>query len=310
MNETYKKQVALLIRIMPLVYKIKDFAVHGGTAINLFIKDMPRYSVDVDLTYLPVKNREESIKEINNHLSTLKQQIEKVIPGIRIIHKSAVLKLQCTFGGATVKIEVNGIKRGIIGEVEEKELCEKAQKEFKMSCVARIVPFSSLYGGKIAAALGRQHPRDLFDYKYMDVDSFDDVKNGLMFYLLGSDKPLLESLQPNPVNQKQALENQFKGMSDVPFEYTDFEIARKKLIEQVNQNLSDTDKEFLLSFENGNPEWDKCCAGDLSVYPAIQWKLKNIRTLKDTNSSKFNEGIEKLRKFLFENSKDIKQADK
>lgn len=295
---------------MPLVYKIKDFAVHGGTAINLFIKDMPRYSVDVDLTYLPVKNREESIKEINNHLSTLKQQIEKVIPGIRIIHKSAVLKLQCTFGGATVKIEVNGIKRGIIGEVEEKELCEKAQKEFKMSCVARIVPFSSLYGGKIAAALGRQHPRDLFDYKYMEVESFDDIKNGLLFYLLGSDKPLLESLQPNPVNQKQALENQFKGMSDVPFEYTDFEIARKKLIEQVNQNLSDTDKEFLLSFENGNPEWDKCCAGDLSVYPAIQWKLKNIRTLKDTNSSKFNEGIEKLRKFLFENSKDIKQADK
>lgn len=310
MNETYKKQVALLIRIMPLVYKIKDFAVHGGTAINLFVKDMPRYSVDVDLTYLPVKNREESIKEINNHLSTLKQQIEKVIPGIRIIHKSAVLKLQCTFGGATVKIEVNGIKRGIIGEVEEKELCEKAQKEFKMSCVARIVPFSSLYGGKIAAALGRQHPRDLFDYKYMEVESFDDIKNGLLFYLLGSDKPLLESLQPNPVNQKQALENQFKGMSDVPFEYTDFEIARKKLIEQVNQNLSDTDKEFLLSFENGNPEWDKCCAGDLSVYPAIQWKLKNIRTLKDTNSSKFNEGIEKLRKFLFESSEDIKQADK
>lgn len=310
MNETYKKQVALLIRIMPLVYKIKDFAVHGGTAINLFIKDMPRYSVDIDLTYLPVKNREESIKEINNHLSTLKQQIEKVIPGIRIIHKSAVLKLQCTFGGATVKIEVNGIKRGIIGEVEEKELCEKAQKEFKMSCVARIVPFSSLYGGKIAAALGRQHPRDLFDYKYMEVESFDDIKNGLLFYLLGSDKPLLESLQPNPVNQKQALENQFKGMSDVPFEYTDFEIARKKLIEQVNQNLSDTDKEFLLSFENGNPEWDKCCAGDLSVYPAIQWKLKNIRTLKDTNSSKFNEGIEKLRKFLFESSEDIKQADK
>lgn len=295
---------------MPLVYKIKDFAVHGGTAINLFIKDMPRYSVDIDLTYLPVKNREESIKEINNHLSTLKQQIEKAIPGIRIIHKSAVLKLQCTFGGATVKIEVNGIKRGIIGEVEEKELCEKAQKEFKMSCVARIVPFSSLYGGKIAAALGRQHPRDLFDYKYMEVESFDDIKNGLLFYLLGSDKPLLESLQPNPVNQKQALENQFKGMSDVPFEYTDFEIARKKLIEQVNQNLSDTDKEFLLSFEDGSPEWDKCCAGDLSVYPAIQWKLKNIRTLKDTNSSKFNEGIEKLRKFLFENSKDIKQADK
>ncbi len=310
MNETYKKQVALLIRIMPLVYKIKDFAVHGGTAINLFVKDMPRYSVDIDLTYLPIKNREESIKEINNQLNSLKQQIEKAIPGISVIPKPAVLKLQCTFGGATVKIEVNGIKRGIIGDVEEKELCEKAQKEFKMSCVARIVPFSLLYGGKIAAALGRQHPRDLFDYKYMDVDSFDDVKNGLMFYLLGSDKPLLESLQPNPVDQKQALENQFKGMSDVPFEYADFENTRKELIEQVNLNLNATDREFLLSFESGSPEWDKCCNGDLSGFPAIQWKLKNIQNLKDTNSSKFNEGVEKLRKFLFESPEDIKQAEK
>ena len=299
MNETYKKQVALLIRIIPLVYKIKDFAVHGGTAINLFVKDMPRYSVDIDLTYLPVKNREESILDINNHLSTLKQQIEKAIPGIRIVPKPTVLKLECTYGGARVKIEVNGIKRGIIGEVEEMELCEKAKGEFKMSCVARIVPFSLLYGGKIAAALGRQHPRDLFDYKYMDVDSFDDVKNGLMFYLLGSDKPVIESLQPNPVDQKQALENQFKGMSDVPFDYTDFEDTRKNLIENVNQNLTDTDKEFMLSFESGSPDWDKCCAGDLSGYPSIQWKLKNIQTLKETNPSKFNKGVEKLRQFLF-----------
>lgn len=299
MNETYRKQVALLIRIMPLVYKIKDFAVHGGTAINLFVKDMPRYSVDIDLTYLPIKKREESIQDINDHLNTLKQQIEKAIPGIRIVPKPTVLKLECTYGGARVKIEVNGIKRGIIGEVEEMELCEKAKGEFKMSCVARIVPFSLLYGGKIAAALGRQHPRDLFDYKYMDVDSFDDVKNGLMFYLLGSDKPVIESLQPNPVDQKQALENQFKGMSDVSFDYTDFEDTRKDLIENVNQNLTDTDKEFMLSFESGSPDWDKCCAGDLSGYPSIQWKLKNIQTLKETNPSKFNEGVEKLRQFLF-----------
>ena len=199
--------------------------------IRKFITTCDKLSVDVDLTFLPIKNREESITAINNHLKTLKQQIEKVIPGIRIIHKSAVLKLQCTYGGATVKIEVNGIKRGIIGEVEEKELCEKAQKEFKMSCVARVVPFSLLYGGKIAAALGRQHPRDLFDYKYMEIESFADVKNGLIFYLLGSDKPLIESLQPNPIDQTQALENQFKGMSDVPFDYADFEATRTDLIE-------------------------------------------------------------------------------
>ena len=312
MNEAYKKQVALLIRIMPLVYKIKDFAVHGGTAINLFVKNMPRYSVDVDLTYLPLKNREESLQEINNHLISLKQQIEKAIPGIRVIHKPLIWKLLCTHGDSMVKIEVNGIKRGIIGEVEDLQLCEKARNEFKMDCVARIVPFSLLYGGKIAAALGRQHPRDLFDYKYMEIESFADIKNGFIFYLLGSDKPVIESLLPNPVDQKQALVNQFQGMSDVPFEYADFETTRKELIENVNKNLNDTDKEFLLSFESGSPEWEKCCAGDLSSFPSIQWKLKNIQNLKDTNSSKFNEGVEKLRRFFFENENDgdINQTDK
>ena len=80
MNEMYKKQVALLIRIMPSVYSIKDFAVHGGTAINLFVKDMPRYSVDIDITYIPIKNREKSFNEINKHLNSLKQQIERTIP--------------------------------------------------------------------------------------------------------------------------------------------------------------------------------------------------------------------------------------
>jgi len=88
-------------------------------------------------------------------------------------------------------------------------------------------------------------------------------------------------------------------MSDIPFDYADFENTRKVLIENINQNLTVIDREFLISFENGIPDWDKCCAGDLNGYPSIQWKMKNILTLKETNPSKFNKGIEKLRRFLF-----------
>lgn len=299
MNDYYRKQVALLIRIMPLIYKIQDFAVHGGTAINLFEKNLPRLSVDIDLTYLPLKERKESLEEINKNLLMLKQQIEKAVPGCKVIHKPDVWKLQCTKDGATVKIEVNGTKRGIIGEIQDMPLCEKAQDMFNMTCKARIVSFSQLYGGKIAAALSRQHPRDLFDYKYMEIGSFDKVKNGLMLALLGSDKPIIESLQPNPVSQEEALENQFKGMSDIPFDYPDFESARKELKKQVNDNLTQTDKEFILSFEQGTPEWEKCCAGDLSQYPSVQWKLKNIGKLKETNPAKFKQGVDKLKAFLF-----------
>lgn len=298
-DETYKRQVALLIRIMPSIYRIKDFAVHGGTAINLFYKNMPRYSVDIDLTYIPLQDRDESLININRHLLTLKTNIGKSISGIKVEHKPKVCKLLCTLDGATVKIEVNGIKRGIIGEIEDKMLCEKARKVFNMACKARAVSYSQLYGGKITAALSRQHPRDLFDCKYMNITSFSDVKDGFMLCLLGSDKPIIESLQPNTINQAEALENQFDGMSDIPFSYSDYEEARENLIALVNDNITDADKEFLISFENGEPDWNKCCAGDLSNYPSVKWKLQNIVKLKKSNSKKHQQGVEKLQKFLY-----------
>ncbi len=298
MNEQYKKQVALLIRIMPSVHRIKDFAVHGGTAINLFYKDMPRYSVDIDITYTPIEEREASLKAINSHLIELKQMIEKTIPGIGVTHKPNVWKLLCFNDGATVKIEVNGTKRGLLGATEDKSLCAKAQTEFSMGCQARVVSFTQLYGGKISAALSRQHPRDLFDCKYMPLNSLNQAKDGLIFCFLGSDKPIYESLQPNSIDQRDALQGQFEGMTDIPFSYEDYEETRKELIEKVNQMLTIEDKEFLVSFEQGAPEWDKCCAGDLSAYPSIKWKLQNILKLKKTNQAKHNTGITTLLKHL------------
>lgn len=106
-RELYRSQVALLIRIMPSVYRIKDFAVHGGTAINLFYRNLPRYSVDIDITYLPILGREESLRNINQHLIEMKKMIERTVPGIKVIHKPEVWKLMCTLSMATVKIEVN-----------------------------------------------------------------------------------------------------------------------------------------------------------------------------------------------------------
>ena len=298
MDDIYRRQVALLIRIMPSVFRIKDFAVHGGTAINLFYKNMPRYSVDIDLTYIPITDRRTSIDVINTHLNQLKQMVERTVPGTKVVHKPDVLKLQCSYEGAMVKIEVNGTKRGIIGATGDHMLCARAQNEFQMGCKARIVSFSQLYGGKITAALSRQHPRDLFDCKYMEIDNFKDVKDGFMLCLLGSDKPIIESLRPNSIDQTEALEKQFAGMSDVPFSYADYEDARINLVKMVNDNLDSADKDFLLSFEVGNPIWNLCCAGDLSAYPSIRWKQQNIIKLKEINPQKHLDGINNLREFF------------
>lgn len=294
MNEAYRNQVALLIRVMPLVFRISDFAVHGGTAINLFHRNLNRYSVDIDLTYVPIAERETSLKAINAHLSSLKASIERAIPGVRVIHKEDVWKLLCTKDGTTVKIEVNGTKRGLIGNVDKIRLCEKARKEFGMSCFANIVSWPQLYGGKVVAALSRQHPRDLFDCRGITDKDFAEIKDGFMLCLLGSDKPIVESLSPNPINQTEALENQFNGMSDEPFLYTDYETSRNNLIEVVNRGLNQIDRDFLISFESGMPDWEKCCAGDLSQYPSVKWKLQNIIALSKKNPQKHQDGIGKL----------------
>ena len=63
--EIYRRQAALLIRTLPLVAEETCFALKGGTAINLFIRNMPRLSVDIDLTYLPVQPRAESLTAID-----------------------------------------------------------------------------------------------------------------------------------------------------------------------------------------------------------------------------------------------------
>ena len=59
--DAYTGQVALLIRALPLVAEEPAFALKGGTAINLFMRDLPRLSVDIDLTYLPVEDRAISV---------------------------------------------------------------------------------------------------------------------------------------------------------------------------------------------------------------------------------------------------------
>src|ERR1700743_1245544 len=145
----YKKQAALLLNALPEVAKEKCFALHGGTAINLFMRDMPRLSVDIELTYLPIEDRETSLKHIAEALERLKTTIEKVIPGVRITPRLNAGKLQISANKADIKLEVNLTNRGSIAEPKEMSLCEKAQNIFEAFCTIPVVPVGQLFGGKI-----------------------------------------------------------------------------------------------------------------------------------------------------------------
>jgi hypothetical protein len=298
MNKMYKQQVELLIKIIPILSGIDSFAIHGGTAINLYVLDLPRYSVDIDVTYTPIKPREEAFAEIHKNLSILKEKVKAIIPNVIISEK--LNKIYCSQKGVMVKIEVSGTKRGLIEPYEIKTLCQKAQTEFETSNKAKIVSISQLYGGKITAALDRQHPRDLFDVKLMFdfVTDFEQVKRGFFYCLLGGDRPIFESLSPNRIDQQETMIKQFSGMTNIPFSYSDYEETREKLIDFISSNLTQQDKEFLIAFEAGNELLQFAEYQDYLQFPSIQWKLQNISKLKEINPNKLKDNIKKLEKIL------------
>ena len=294
-SNVYAQKVELLLRLIPIVMEEEVFAIHGGTAINLFLKDLPRYSVDIDLTYIPLADRQTSLDDINLHLKSIADKAKKAFKGIHIVPNFSTCKLLCEYHGKQVKIEVNQTKRGVVGgECLSMPLSEKAQNEFSLFCEAKIVPLTQLYGGKIAAALSRQHPRDLFDVKYMDIP-LDECREGLIFCLLGSDRPIHESFAPSLIDQREAMENQFAGMTDIPFTYEDFEETRAKLINDLRSLLTEEDKRFLVSFESGQPEWNGYEFEYFKDYPSVQWKILNLKKLAKQNPQKLQAEAEKLR---------------
>ncbi len=290
----YKSQVSLLLNILPEVAKEACFALHGGTAINLFVREMPRLSVDIDLTYVPLENRKTSFKNITKALERIKASIANVDPNAKVIHKRDEMKLQISKGQAQIKLEVNQAMRGTIAPPLKMMLCEKVQVAYDAFSEIDVVPIGQLYGGKICAALDRQHPRDLFDVKYLlENEGFaDEIKKGFLFGLLSSKRPIYEMFAPNLLDQRSAMANQFDGMSDEPFTYEDFETVRNLLVQTIHENLTDTDKKFLLSFENCTPNWSLY---DFEDYPAVQWKLQNLQKLKETNADKHSAQLKKLK---------------
>ncbi len=170
MREEYQSRVRLLLQVLPLLSNVDAFALKGGTAINFFIRDFPRLSVDIDLTYLPIKGREESLREIGQGIQSISDEIDKRIPGVKSIpikSGGTISKLLVNVDAAQVKLEVNTILRGAVHEAMEMELSPNLQEEFELFATVKTLSFEDLYGGKICAALDRQHPRDLFDIRLL-----------------------------------------------------------------------------------------------------------------------------------------------
>lgn len=303
--DLYKNQVKLLLDVIPIVANESVFALHGGTAINLFVRNMPRLSVDIDLTYVAVEDDYKTGRiNIENGLNRIKIAVEKSLPQIAVSKQTdeeGQLKLNLQSPNATIKVEVNPAGRGVISPVVKMSLCEKSQDDFDVFCAINVVPLGQLYGGKICAALDRQHPRDLFDVKYLlENEGFDDdIKRGFIYCLLCSGRPIHEIISPNykdEAKMRKTMVNQFDGMTSEVFTYADYEEVRNRLVKIVNANLTAEEKKFILDFDSGNPLWN---IYDFSKFPGVKWKMQNLQKFISADPKKHAEQHEELKRKLY-----------
>lgn len=302
-NKIYQEQADLMLKILPIAMGQSCFALKGGTAINLFIRNMPRLSVDIDLTYLPIEPRLESLAGIETGLKSIHQSILKKFPhykieGLTTKRDNTPIKLLINSGRTSVKIEPNTILRSALLPTMKKDLTKRAEEIFNLTVLdIPILSFEEVYAGKICAALDRQHPRDLFDIKILfDYEGLTaTMLDAFVVYLASSPRPINEMLNPNLQDIQQNFDSDFAGMSYESIDYESLLAIRKKLIKEINDRLTDDHRYFLLSVKQGDPDLSKMPFDNLLKFPALQWKIMNIRKM---DHNKHLSLVNKLKKVL------------
>lgn len=283
-NQQYEAQVRLLLSCLPDISRYTCFALKGGTAINLFMRDLPRISVDIDLTYLPLKPRPDALAEIHGTLLSIKDDLQRHLPESLIKEKhveNCITKLFVFTEEAMVKIEPNFVFRGFINNPQYQDLCYSAQEYFQTFVSVNTMSVADLYGSKLCAALDRQHPRDLFDVKLLleGIGITPEIRRAFVLYLAGHNRPMSELLSPKVMDIGQSYEEHFIGMVRDEVLLDDLLEVQQILPGTLVQSLDVNEKEFLLSMKKGNPDWGLLGIKHISRLPALQWKLINIRKM-------------------------------
>ena len=307
-KDLFYKQADLLIPVLPQITRDTDFALHGGTAINFFVRDMPRLSVDIDLTYLNISPRDEAMKAISRQMKAIAKNISSSIPAVTIEEKTGtpdafVTKLFVRRQNAIVKIEPNQVIRGSLFDCEKRDLCKRAEDVFEKFVTTRTLSFSELHGSKICAALDRQHPRDIFDIMLLleNEGITEQIRKSFLVYLISHNRPMHELLSPNFKDMKPVFEKEFDGMTLIEVEYEKLVDVRKTLVEEINKRISDDERAFLISFKEKAPKWDLLGVDGAKDMPAVKWKLANLEKMGD---DKHKQAVHRLRKVITKSKKE------
>lgn len=292
MDKHYADTVRLLLNITPDVFANDIFAMKGGTAINLFLRDMPRLSVDIDVVYRPWQTpREQALLDINQELVAIAQRIERLGIQSRLTHSKDLgeTKLIAEAEASQVKVEVNVVFRGTVLPVERRPLSAHTGNLFGVEFAVPVLATDELYAGKLVAALDRQHPRDLFDVwqLFQNGGLTDAMLECFVVYLAGHNRPTHEVLFGNDKDISAEYARAFVGMTaqDCPLEV--LLETRSQLRQQLTQRLTAAHRQFLSGLARAQPDWSLLQCKHAKQLPALRWKLANLATFQKRRAQDF-----------------------
>lgn len=302
-NQIYLDTARLLTQVAPLVFADNVFALKGGTAINLFVRDMPRLSVDLDLVFVDhLLDREGALGSINEAIRSSVDRLRK--RGFQTHSATAVdageTKLFVRRGPLEVKVEVNFVLRGTVHPVRTATLTPKASEALLADLELPVVSLEDLYGGKLVAAMDRQHPRDLFDVMqlFLHEGITPGIRRSFVVYLASHNRPIHEVLFPTLRDISEDFERTFRGMTADPVEISTLLSARDRMISELQSRLDADEREFLRSLARNEPNWDLLGIEHLEQLPGIRWKLTNLEMLANSNPKKLKAQAQELEVLL------------
>lgn len=292
MNIAYTSTVQLLLAIAPAIFETPLFAMKGGTALNLFVQDLPRLSVDIDVVFVRHElSRDDALKAIKDALAQAKSRMERMgfSAEIRQNRTADDVKMFVSDGASEVKVEVNFVFRGTVLTPVRTSLTAAAQALFSANIDVPVLATPELYGSKLVAAMDRQHPRDFFDVQHM-FERFGlpgDFVDCFVVYLAGHNRPVHEVLFPKRQPLERVFTSEFSGMTSAPVDLGQLEATRERLMETLPRALTTAHRAFLLTLVQGQPDWSQLPIAHLQELPAIRWKLLNLAKLKKSNPARF-----------------------
>jgi hypothetical protein len=294
MDEHYARTVRLLLTAAPAVFDNAIFAMKGGTAINLFIQDMPRLSVDIDVVYIPWQpNREEALHDIAAELERIRARLAPLGLIVRTLpsRDQSETKLFIENEISQVKVEVNFVFRGTVLSVLRQPLSRKTAELFSVELAAPLLAPDELYGSKLVAAMDRQHPRDLFDvWRLFETGGLSDATiECFVTYLAGHNRPFHEVLFGTDKAIEREYQDHFVGMTAEAVPLETLLAARTRLREELSRRLTSAQRRFLISLSQAQPEWNLLHCPYASELPALRWKLANLETFKKRRPDDFRE---------------------